>query len=109
MQENNPIYATAAELGIVLKGDDVAAAKRLLIKKINELIQTDFPKLISLLYRVDVSETRLKSLLKDNPESDAGLIITELLIERQAQKIRSRQQSDSGRIQNDDIDENEKW
>src|SRR5690349_7812692 len=57
---------------------------------INELIQTDFQKRITILYRIDVSESKLKGLLKHNPEEDAGKIIASLVIKRQLQKIESR-------------------
>ena len=40
-----------------------------------------FSKLISILYRVDVSEPKLKSLLKENPNINAGLLIADLMIE----------------------------
>ncbi|HYM95173.1 MAG TPA: hypothetical protein VET23_13610 [Chitinophagaceae bacterium] len=80
--------------------------KEQLSAELNHLIETDFHKLISLLYRVDISEPKLKNLLKENPGKDAGKIIAELIIERQLQKIKSRQQL-SRRDKN--IDENEKW
>ena len=73
---------------------------------INELIQHDFQKLVTILYRIDVSEPKLKYLLKENPGADAGKIITELIIERQIQKIKSRQQH-SRRDEN--ISDDEKW
>ena len=58
---------------------------------INYLIVNDFQKLVSILYRIDVSEAKLKYLLKENAETDAAPIIAELIIERQLQKIKSRQ------------------
>lgn len=54
---------------------------------VNELIMTNFERLVQLLYRIDVSEEKLKKLLRQNPESNAGLIIASLIIERQKQKI----------------------
>lgn len=77
-----------------------------LSEQVNYLIQSDFQRLVVLLYRIDISETKLKTLLKENPDQDAGNIIAELIIERQLQKIKSRQQF-SQRDKN--IDENEKW
>ena len=59
---------------------------------INHLILHDFQKLVSILYRIDVSEAKLKYLLKENTDKDASLIIADLIIERQLQKIRSRQE-----------------
>lgn len=73
---------------------------------INELIQTDFQKLVFILYRIDVNESKLKKILKENPGEDSGKIITELIIERQLEKIKSRQQFSQ---RDNNIDENEKW
>lgn len=74
---------------------------------IHDLINHDFNKLVSILYRVDINETRLKKLLEQNPSEDAGLMIAELIIERQTQKMHSREHfRQKGE---NSIDENEKW
>ena len=106
MLEEESIKDVATYLEVVLPGQDFAANRKKLAERINEWIQNDFQKLIAVLYRLDVSEERLKTLLKDNRDSDAGIIITDLIIERQLQKIKSRQQFRSPDV---DIDENEKW
>ena len=72
---------------------------------INLLIQFEFQKLVSILYRVDVSESKLKHLLKENQGFDAANIITDLIIERQLQKIRSRQEHRN----DENISDDEKW
>jgi hypothetical protein len=59
---------------------------------INDLIQNDFQKLITILYRVDVNENKLKSILKEEVGRDAADIISNLIIERQVQKINTRNQ-----------------
>lgn len=73
---------------------------------INNLIKNDFDKLIAYLYRIDVNEQKLKSLLQQNPGEDAGNIIATLIIERQEQKIKTRQQFSQ---RENDFDEEEKW
>ena len=73
---------------------------------INQLIQTDFEKLIYLLYRIDVSEPKLKQLLQQHPEEDAGKIIAALIIDRQLEKIKTRQQFSR---RDDNFTEEEKW
>jgi hypothetical protein len=73
---------------------------------INDLIERDFQKLISILYRLDVSEEKLKSLLLKNEGEDAGIIIAHLIIERQLQKIKSRQQFSK---RDDIIKDEEAW
>ena len=59
---------------------------------INELIVNDFQRLITILYRVDVDEKKLKRILKENIGKDAGEIIANLIIERQIQKLETRKQ-----------------
>ncbi len=73
---------------------------------INMLIKDDFDKLITYLYRIDVNEQKLKSLLRQKADEDAGNIIATLIIERQQQKIKTRQQFSQ---QDNDFDEEEKW
>ena len=81
--------------------------KNLLSGYIHHLINNNFNKLVGILYRIDVSEIKLRKLLEDNPAEDAGMIIAELIIERQIQKIKSRE---NYRTQGENsIDENEKW
>ena len=59
---------------------------------INQLILVNFERLVQLLYRIDVSEAKLKYLLKENPSEDAGRIIALLIIERQVQKIKFKKE-----------------
>lgn len=65
--------------------------KQKLSAYLNELINNDFDKLVFLLYRIDVSESKLKTLLANQTEN-AGDVIAELMIERQMQKIKTRKQ-----------------
>ncbi len=81
-------------------------AENYLSNKMNELIKTDFNHLVQILYRIDVNEAKLRQVLKDNPNEDAGKIIAALIMERQQQKIKSRQQFSQ---QDDNFSEEEKW
>jgi hypothetical protein len=71
---------------------------------INYLINNDFDKLLRVLYKVDVSEEILKTNLQEQ-KRDAGTVIAEMILERQFQKIKTREQFKS----DEDIPENEKW
>ncbi len=73
---------------------------------INQLIKNNFDKLIAYLYRIDVNEEKLKSLLQQKSGEDAGNIIATLIIERQQQKIKLRKQFSQ---QKGDPAEEEKW
>jgi hypothetical protein len=75
-----------------------------LASEINQLILTNFEKLVQLLYRIDVSEAKLKTLLKENPEKDAGKLIAWLMTERQLKKIKQK-----ATVQQNDDCEEERW
>ena len=74
--------------------------------RINDLILNDFDKLIYILYRLDINESKLMKLLNDHRDTDAGKLIGELIIERQSQKVLTRQSFSRDKT---DIDEDEKW
>jgi uncharacterized protein YwgA len=73
---------------------------------INHLINHDFEKLVYYLYRIDVNEKKMRELLEQKEGENAADLIADLIIERQSEKIKSRQQF---RQRDNDIDENEKW
>lgn len=81
-----------------------------LADKINLLIQRDFEALVQLLYRIDVSEKRLRGMLDANTGEDAGRIIARLIMERQWQKIESRRRYRPDKAGSDpDSEEVERW
>jgi hypothetical protein len=80
--------------------------RRQLVQEVNRLIRADFSRLINSLYRLDVSETKLKYLLQQNSGENAPAIIADLIIERQVQKIKSRREFSR---RDDNISEEDKW
>jgi hypothetical protein len=77
-----------------------------LTERINYLIVNDFNKLIYILYRADINETKLNKLLAENKKEDAGKIIAALFIQRQLEKIKSREEN---RMNTSDFEEEERW
>ena len=104
MKSEQVLEEVSKELEVIMKDDSIT--KQVLVEKINDLINNDFQKLVSILYRMDVSEIKLKQLLNENPGTNAALIIADLMIERQAEKIRSRQQF---KKKDENISDDEKW
>jgi len=86
-------------------GADFQIWSEKLASHINFLIDKDFNKLLSILYRLDINEIKLRQLILETREEDAGKTIAGLIIERQLEKLKSRQQFKSGT----DIPEDEKW
>ena len=104
MKNEQVLEEVSKELEVIVK--DHSITKQVLVEKINDLINIDFQKLVSILYRMDVSEIKLKELLNENPGTNAAIIIADLMIERQEQKIISRQQF---RKKDENISDDEKW
>lgn len=59
---------------------------------INRLINSDFERLVSLLYRMDVDENKMRNILTDKPGRNASDLIATLIVDRHMQKIRSRKE-----------------
>lgn len=81
------------------------AFERLLADRINQLVANDFPALVNILYRIDVSEKKVKQELKDQPDRDAGSLIAALIIERMLEKFKNRENFRP----NSPIPDDEKW
>ena len=78
--------ATASE--IELRKDDNFFNH--LSAQLNKMINENFEQLIALLYRVDVSENKLKNILASNKAALSGNVLAKLIIERQLEKIETR-------------------
>jgi predicted ATP-grasp superfamily ATP-dependent carboligase len=78
---------------------------RQLVDAVNDLVVNDFSALIQILYRLDVSETKIRTALAANPVTDAAELIAKLLLERQLQKLEMRKHFSSV----NPVDEDEKW
>lgn len=103
MNENEKIPVAVSNLFGLINRDDWFPK---LVDRINELITNDFQKLVHILYRLDVSEEKLKVILKENPQEDAGKLIATLVIEREKLKMRTRAAFKS---KNQDDNQEEKW
>ncbi len=57
---------------------------------INNLIERDFSRLVQLLYRLDVSEEKIKTVLIENPSGDAGAMLAQIILERIAQREKTK-------------------
>jgi len=104
--KNNTPEILLQQLELLTGKDSAKQLQQKLAVQINDLIQTDFEKLVQILYRMDIDEAKLKTLLRKYPGTDAGEMIAQLMIERQLQKIKSRQEF---RQRDNDFDEQEKW
>lgn len=64
----------------------------ILVSFIDDLIRNDFNRLVSMLYRADISEEKLKQKLTENKDhtTPSAEIIALLFIEREEEKMVSR-------------------
>lgn len=64
--------------------------RELLINKIEMLLTRDFEKLLSILYRIDVSEGKVRAALEDQSNQNRSEVIADLTIARQMEKAAER-------------------
>lgn len=73
-----------------LSSKDFSEIKSRLTSFINNLLDSDIEGLLSLLYRIDVSEQKVKTILATADQGEMAKKIAALIIERQIQKIITR-------------------
>lgn len=108
MAQLNPALIPALNQSLDMEMPENISAELLkerLSSHINHLIQYEFKKLVAVLYKIDVNEEKLNQLLSEHKSKNAASIIAELIIDRQKQKIKSRQKF----RRDDNINEEEKW
>lgn len=77
-------------LEINFVGKDITPYQELyqqVLPLIDDLLNNDYIKLLSLLYRIDIDEDFLNKKLKENPHADTDEIITDLILKRVLQKV----------------------
>ena len=79
--------------------------KEQLSQVINDLIVHDFDRLVHILYQLDIPEQKLKQMLSTGENENAGTVISELIIQREIEKLKSREQFK----REENIPEDEQW
>ncbi|SFB71715.1 hypothetical protein [Kaistella jeonii] len=94
MENNKALINVVTNLQIEENTGDKSSANQfeVLVAFIDDLIRNDFNRLLSILYRVDISEQKLKRKLAENKETTvrSAEIIAQLLLDREEEKIISR-------------------
>ena len=96
MENNKALNTVVNNLDLLeLNSEQKSDAEQfsILVVFIDDLIRNDFNRLVSILYRVDISEAKLKQKLAENTDNTipAAETIALLFIEREAEKILSRE------------------
>ena len=76
------------DLDVSFKDKDVL--RDWLIEQVSHLIDRQFDHLLRVLYLIDVNEQKVRRLIQENEGENAAAIISDLILERQVEKIRSR-------------------
>lgn len=77
-----------------------------LAEYIDYLVSKDFDALLLLLYRIDVSEEKVKSMLAENKGQNSSRLIAGMMIDRQKQKLYWRNKFKNAPVQ---LDDEERW
>lgn len=62
---------------------------------VEEMLNDNYPKLMAMLYRIDLEEDFVNRKLKEIPNADTDEVITDLIIKRELQKVIIREQYSS--------------
>jgi hypothetical protein len=96
------LKSVASLFGLSLEQIDSNSNEQLfevLSNYLNHLIEHDFNQLVAILYRIDVSEDKVRQTLANAPtESNSGKLIAQLIIEREQQKMYWREKYKKGEI-----------
>ena len=98
-----------AKFGLPAIHYDPSQLEAALAAVINQMILHQYDRLIQLLYRMDINEKKLKTLLQDHPKTDAGRIMAALVIEREQQKIASSEANKNNGNAAEDVEGTERW
>jgi hypothetical protein len=75
---------------IIFKGSEESPYQELynqILPLIDELLNDDYPKLMAMLYRIDLDEEFLNRKLKESKQVDTDEVITDLILKRELQKV----------------------
>ena len=64
--------------------------KSLLVVRLNHLLDHDFSSLLNSLYRIDISEEKVRRTLQTSKQDDLAANLADLIIGRQKQKVITR-------------------
>lgn len=73
----------------------LTALKKMLAKRIAEMIDHEFDNFVNSLYRMDIDEAKVKKVLAKQPFSEALEEVADMIIKRQLQKVITRKQYSS--------------
>lgn len=77
---------------------DMEVMKSHLSKKVAEMMEKDFERFLNNMYRIDVSEIKVKKILNESPLGTVSDQLAELIIERQLQRIKTQRLYKEGKI-----------
>jgi hypothetical protein len=86
----------------VLSIEDV---RRILTLRIREMLDKNLEKLVSTLYRIDVSQKITDEIFKLTSKDDIAVLIADAVIERQIQKIHTRRKYKNSSSSSDNVKE----
>ena len=87
----------------ITKPDSIDELRKLLAARIDELLTNNMERLLSILYRIDVSQKKLDEIFLNTSREELPLQLAGAIIERQLKKTETRnyyKNKESGKIEN---------
>lgn len=90
--EQEVSHALLQELGLELRVNEQQPLLAALAMLIEQLLARDYEKLVYFLYRVDVSETKIRALLEQAAGENTPALLAAAIVDRLQEKVLSRKQ-----------------
>lgn len=89
IEETSAIIAKDFNTVITDSVDDI---RKMLAAKLDEMMQTKMEQLVSILYRIDVSQSKLDNIFSTGTREEIPFFLADAIIERQLNKVKTRHQ-----------------
>lgn len=100
VHETSEIISRDFDISVVNSVDEI---RRILAARIDELLLTNMERLVSILYRIDVSQKKLDHIFNESMREDIPLLLADAIIERQINKVRTRHKYKNREIDTFDV------
>ena len=92
LKKSQQILQNYFELDKLSEDDDYQKILDYLTEEVAHLMEYDFERLLYILYRIDVSEQKVKLATAESGLNEAPRKIAELIIQRQIEKVKTRKE-----------------
>lgn len=77
--------------------DESGQFLEILTESVRQKLETEFEELMQILYRLDVSESKVQNVFRELPQRDWPVAIANLIVEREKLRVKLRKRYSTGK------------